>query len=291
MANIGLYVFGTSVLWGQGHKRPSKMHTRLAKWLRSRHGGTVRVHYAPHSGAVVLGNSTAKRLHGEVPVPFPSIARQIRLAPPAAEAKVYVLVDGGINDVGVINIINPTFPRARLKRKTAEACHRRMTKVLTQIGRKYRGSDILVLGYYQILADRIRRHARSLAALLDVLNICDPEDLKGIDFVPRAVDNCKLFWQESDRQLRRAVRDVAPNIAGTVSFVSSAYTPANGVFGRDPLLFNLGDRDPQLKNRMLPCTKAILKGRTKAHCYMASIGHPNRKGVTRYLNRLKQAMP
>ena len=290
MAHIGLYVFGTSVLWGQGHKRPSKMHMRLARWSRTRHGGTVRVHYAPHSGAVVLGNSTAKRLDGEVPVPFPSIARQIRLAPPPTEAKVYVLVDGGINDVGVANIINPTFSRARLKLETAEACHRRMTTVLTQLGRKYRGFDIVVLGYYQILADRIRRHARRLATLLDVLNICDPEDLKGFDFVSRAVDNCKLFWQESDRQLQRAVSSVAPNIAGTVSFVSSAYTPANGIFGRDPLLFNLGDQDPQLKHRVLPCTRAILKGRTKAHCYLASIGHPNRKGVTRYLNRVKQAM-
>ena len=29
MAAIGLYIFGTSILWGQGHKDANKMHTRL----------------------------------------------------------------------------------------------------------------------------------------------------------------------------------------------------------------------------------------------------------------------
>ena len=290
MAHIGLYVFGTSVLWGQGHNKSTKMHTRLGEWLKKRHGRTVRVHHAPHSGAEVFGRSSHKRLHGEVPVAFPSIIRQIRQAPRVTQEQVYVLVEGGINDVGVFNIVNPNFPRAKLKQKTIEACHRRMSVVLTHLGRKYRGADIFVLGYYQILADRIKKHARDLVNLLDVLNICDPEELEGTDFVSRAVENCKLFWQESDRQLQRAVRDVSPGIEGTITFVSSTYTPANGLFGKDSLLFNLGDRDPQLDNRVIPCTKAILQGRTKAHCYVASIGHPNKNGVTRYLNSLKQTM-
>ena len=190
--------------------------------------------------------------------------------------------------MGVFNIINPTLSRATLKRRTKKACNEDMSTVLKQLIKKYPNANVFVLGYYQIVADRIRRHAKELASLLEVLNVCDSEDLKGIDFVSRAVENCKLFWQESDRQLLRAVAGVNANTAGTVSFLPSTYTPANGLFGKSPLLFNLGDRDPLFDDWVLPCTRAILAGRTKAHCYIAPIGHPNKPGATRYLNIIKK---
>ena len=47
MADIGLYVFGTSILWGQGHNDPNKIHSRIEQWLRSK-GASVRVHHFPH---------------------------------------------------------------------------------------------------------------------------------------------------------------------------------------------------------------------------------------------------
>ena len=165
-----------------------------------------------------------------------------------------------------------------------------MKEALTRLTGRYRRADIFVLGYYQILADRIGRHATELLKLFDVLNICDPEVAKRIDFVSRAVENSKLFQEESDRQLKRAIREVGRNFNGRMTFVPSTYTAANGLFGRDALLFELGDRDPQLDNRVIPCTRAILRRRTKVHCYLASVGHPDKKGVTRYLNSLKQAV-
>ncbi len=38
MADIGLYVFGTSILWGQGHNDDKKIHTRIKQWLERKHG-------------------------------------------------------------------------------------------------------------------------------------------------------------------------------------------------------------------------------------------------------------
>ena len=289
MAHTGLYVFGTSVLWGQGHDRATKLHTRLATWLRGRHRRTVAVRHFAHSGAVLVGGSRATRLHGEVPTPFPSVLRQIRLAPPPTEKRVRVLVDGGINDVGVLNIVNPQFSRARLRQKIARTCHLDMGTVLAAIGRKYRGADVFVLGYYQILADRIRRRA-DLVALLDVWNLTEPVSGARTNLVARAVENSKLFRHESDRQLQRAVREANRTATGAIRFVPSTYLPANGLFGRDPLLFGLGDRDPQLDDRVLPCWRAVRRGRTKFHCYLAAIGHPNKRGVTRYLRGVKQAL-
>jgi hypothetical protein len=96
-------------------------------------------------------------------------------------------------------------------------------------------------------------------------------------------------WYARYRQLRRTIREAGPLPKGTIAFVPSDHTGANGLFGPDSLLLALRDRDPQFDDRALPCTRAILKRRTKIHCYFASIGHPNRKGVTRYLNGLKQA--
>ena len=215
MAHTGLYGFGTSVLWGQGHDRATKLHARLATWLRGRHRRTVAVRHF--------------------------------------------------------------------------ACHLDMGTVLAAIGRKYRGADVFVLGYYQILADRIRRRA-DLVALLDVWNLTEPVSGARTNLVSRAVENSKLFRHESDWQLQRAVREANRTATGAIRFVPSTYLPANGLFGRDPLLFGLGDRDPQLDDRVLPCWRAVRRGRTKFHCYLAAIGHPNKRGVTRYLRGVKQAL-
>ena len=105
MADVGLYVFGTSILWGQGHNKSTKLHTRFTAWLRNRRGRTVRVHYAPHSGAVLARRSNDKRLHGEVPTASPSVVKQISQAPGATENQVIVPIEGGINDVGVFKAL------------------------------------------------------------------------------------------------------------------------------------------------------------------------------------------
>ena len=286
MAGTGLYVFGTSILWGQGHRPANKIHTQVLKRLRA--SSTVTPHFAPHSGAVVLGHSTAAHLHGEIPTPFPSIARQVRLAPRPTQNRVVVLVDGGINDVGVSNIINPLWSRAKLVRRTEEACHRDMTRLLRQIGAKYRGADIFVLGYYQILAARLAKHR--LAALLTTLNVSDPFDLLHLDFVSKAVANCKLFHEESDRQLRRAVTNVQAGLTGSTTFVPSTFRPANGLFGRRPFLFMPGEKDPRLRTRLKECPAAIFDGRTGGQCVVASIGHPNQSGVDRYVDQLKRVL-
>ena len=291
MAKIGLYVFGTSILWGQGHNKEKKMHTRIATWLKRSTGKSVSVRHAAHSGAVLKGPAGPgpKPLHGEVPTAYPSLAKQIRRAPLARENRVCVLIEAGINDVGVFNIINPLYSKQKLKKQTRQACYTDLLDVLVQAGRKYPIADIYVIGYYQILADKIGKHASKLEELLCALRVCDAQDLEG-DFVSRAVENTKLFWEESTKQIRKAVRDANDAVRANLVFVDSGYLPSEGLFGPRSLLYNIGNRDPQADNRFVPCARAIAKGRSAVHCFFASVGHPNSRGVTRYAGAIKAAI-
>ena len=69
-------------------------------------------------------------MHGEVPDSYPSIATQIRTALKATEDKVVILVDGGINDVGIFNIVNPLYNKQKIRKRIREACHDDLRDVL-----------------------------------------------------------------------------------------------------------------------------------------------------------------
>ncbi len=290
MADIGLYVFGTSILWGQGHNDDKKIHTRIKQWLERKHGATVRVRHYPHSGAVLKGAAGPgrKRLYGEVPDPWPSIWTQINEARKPKDKQVCILLDGGINDVGIFNLVNPFYSRQKLRRETKKACYQELLDVLLRLGGKYKGADTYVLGYYQILASRLRK--ANLERLLFAFRVCEPADLVGVDFVSRAVENCRIFWRDSDKHIARAAKkahEQASNSSGSVTFVKSGFKPTEGLFGKRTLLFKLGQIDPKADDRIVPCWKALRKGRSGIHCYPAATGHPNVRGVNRYVKSLK----
>lgn len=289
MAKIGLYVFGTSILWGQGHVTDKKIHIRIKNWLERKQGISVRAHHFAHSGAILKGKlgPGRGRLHGEVPDPYPSIATQIRNAPNAREDKVVILFEGGINDVGIFNIVNPLYNKQKLRKRIREACHDDLKDVLVQLGRKYRTADVFVLGYYQILSDRIRSRKRELGALLCGLGLCTLNDLASIDFVSRAVENTKLFWEASNKQVQKAVTEANSMVSAHVTFVDSGFKPSEGLFARRPLLYGLHNRDPQRRTRIVHCPVALFQGRSGVHCLPASVGHPNGHGVARYERILK----
>lgn len=293
MTTTGLYVFGTSILWGQGHNEDAKMHTKIRDWLARRHKAIVRLHHPAHSGAFLKGQPGRGRgpLHGEVPDAFPSIATQINRAPRSTEDRTVVLVEGGINAVGVRRIVNPLTRPSELRQLTRRAFLTDLLDILLTLGHKYPSAEIYVLGYYPILARGVSGMKERLERFLVQFNVADANQLAGIDFVKGATDNSRLFWEESNKQIGRAVRQAASQVSSTISFVEAGFKESEGLFGTRSLLFGLPPKDPQQDDRFFPCARAIAKGRSGLHCFLAATGHPNRRGVARYVSQLKAAIP
>lgn len=286
-----LCVFGTSILWGQGHKERDKIHTRIRAWLESTYGEKVAIHHYAHSGALLRDESTRcqKRIHGEVPAPHPSVSRQVGSSRAGRGGRrVRILIDGGINDVDVFNIVNPKYPVATLKARVKECCHDHLREVLLQIDQAFPTAQSYVLGYYQIIAGSARKS--EIEQLLLALNICSLHELDRTNFVSRVVENCRVFWQESTKQIRAATADVHRNASGSFTFVESGIKASEGLFGKPSLLWPPLPTDPMNGTRLIECPRAIERGCTGVYCFLAATGHPNVRGALRYAKSLKAVM-
>src|SRR5262249_21714249 len=142
--------FGDSLMWGQGLNRQDRFTARIAQAVPQILGTQQAVVSADasRSGAQIRGRSDqrttfvdrfptlfrnqaaidaflqgrnerpATGLYGEVPAPFPTVRGQVDLITDALGATIDVaLVDGGVNDINVEDIVNPQVsPREYVER-------------------------------------------------------------------------------------------------------------------------------------------------------------------------------
>ena len=146
MATYKILTLGDSVMWGQGLQQGHKFAQLVANRIAGL-GRTVELAALPHSGAVVCTGPTPPSrftsfLYGELPRSFPSISSQLGIAAqtpgfadflkpgdgdlpswrdtklalqhaiagysgPAGRPPDLILVDGGINDIGALQIAIP----------------------------------------------------------------------------------------------------------------------------------------------------------------------------------------
>ena len=98
---------------------------------------------------------------GEVPASRPSIIEQCDSYANSPETVDLVLMDGGINDVGIASILNPFALIPPLDVRVVHACHDGMLALLKKVIAKFSkpACHILVTGYYPILK-RTKRSAK-----------------------------------------------------------------------------------------------------------------------------------
>ena len=130
--------FGDSLMWGQGLRRAERFTALFTTalraeacrvslvWDESRSGAEIRAtgdqrvtfvdtypHLFPNGRGrdrFVAGtdDTPATGLYGELPSRFPTVRGQVRILPIAEGRRVDIaLVDGGINDINVEDIVNP----------------------------------------------------------------------------------------------------------------------------------------------------------------------------------------
>jgi lysophospholipase L1-like esterase len=299
-----LLALGDSIVWGLGLKKKDKFCTIVAKRLgmeplNHAHGGATSVAVGEDPESEITKPdyfSPDDQPTGEVSRSIPTVLEQCSFYKGEPDLVRYILIDGGINDVNIFNILNPIYPQDQLERSIARSCRREMASVLRQVVTKFKHPEckIVVTGYYPIISERSdpARMTSFLLALLPIFPQVHSQrtDLRLQSLRPWA--NAVDFWKKSDKELKCAVK-----LAGDsrVVFVPSGFREENALFAgkssflREPA-WNLSNPlepdDPMLKARKSLCEKYEKNSVDCFVCSIGSLGHPTESGAMRYANMI-----
>jgi hypothetical protein len=309
---------GDSVVWGQGLSPapPGMKFVDLVRDAVSAQLGDIDtfVDMMAHSGATLGPSGGAPAASGEVPDSVPTIPAQLTaLAGAANRFDVDVLiVDGGINDVGVATILNPQTTTAALTAATRTACLTAMTAFLTTASATFPNAQIVVTSYYPILSP-------SSDPLLIALLVSPIVDFVfpglGLIFsaaeISNILSNCATFFTLSSAFLAAAV--AAANGAATavgvpapagllsipgaprITFAAPPFTNDNAALAPSSWLFGINidgsPQDPVAASRAAACVVAFPGGGAgRVFCDDASVGHPNQVGAMQYSQKIQDAL-
>ena len=289
-----LIVFGDSVTWGQGLADHHKMSSLVASSLAG-----LQVVMLAHSGGVIghtgqpCGGPAAP---GEIPESCPNIIEQINAYTGDTNDVPLVIVDGGINDIGVETILNPFTSSADLQIETDNYCHKRMGELLALLVARFPNpaTRFAVTSYFPILSNA--SHPFSIPILMEFFGIKLPSFVPTAPIIGKVIANCQQFWQQSNLALQAAVDET--NVAAgskRVRFANPGFTDQNSVFAPNAwlfgLMFDFEPEDEVIALRHAQCDVAFagdILAREK--CYRASAGHPNPTGAQQFANAILNAL-
>jgi hypothetical protein len=353
-----MLVLGDSILWGQGLNEADKATSLLRDAWGAAEQGEVNVHRFAHSGADVWedGQSGVLAAINPVPPPFPAsfplndeailnspacppdgfvdyrgeipgeapyILRQILDAKANLGATPIdlVLLDGGINDTEVYNLVLPGKSLSAVVAR-GRSIQPRVAFALNKIGAAFPSAKILVTGYYPVVSEQTRivellQFARrvGIAALQEGVTLAD--DLRLIIERPfeghlpqaetlsiqafRAPDPlAPIVWDLAHRcsawtdAIHAALQQSIAMFNGSrtvavADFVDPQFGPQHAVFAPETLLWeyvNGQPPDPLAPARSQWCNTRNLGGFERLFVECASMGHPSPLGAKRYADAL-----
>src|SRR6266851_1624130 len=297
MSPFRIVTLGDSIPWGQGLLESDKYDVLMRDALAPSHPEGVSSERTAHSGAVIGAfGATGIPEVGEVPASRLTIIEQCDGFVNSPETVDLVLLDGGINDVGVATILNPLALIPPLASRITRACHDGMLVLLNKIGVKFSKPScrILVTGYYAIVSSQ--SDPAGVHKLLSVHGVAIPEFVEA-DFLDPVVDRCRQFFANSTAELLRAIADARDP---RIRFVPSGFTDANAIFVPDTSLLwgldlddGLSPEDPVADTRRPLCDVAHpgpLEVFAREQCYRASAGHPNVAGAEQFKKQIMGAL-
>ena len=295
-----IVAIGDSIVWGQGLLPGEKFAELVHQALRPQHPEGITLESSAHSGAVIGANGAMGSPEpGEVPAPRLTIIEQCDGFTHSPDTVDLVLMNGGINDVGIATILNPLALIPSLDARVIHECHDAMLVLLKKVSAKFSkpGCRILLTGYYSILS--AKSDPIGVEKLLGLYGIAVPEFVEDdLDFINPVFERCKAFNDDSTQQLMRAIAD---NGDARVRFVPSGFTDANSVFVPGTSLLwgldvqhDVAPLDPVAAQRRPQCQAAHPNPAELLHrelCFRASAGHPNVAGAAQYGRQILAALP
>lgn len=168
---FNMIVLGDSVMWGQGLEDSQKFSTAVQQWVQAQFPGIeIRREVFAHSGAVIGpdgGDNSAPSppKSGELPTGVPSVAKQMEMAKTwfRPDQVDLVLMNGGANDVGLLNTILNTDPTVSagwdwktnwVGNLTHKRAVERMAMLLPNVASTFSAATIVVTGYYPFVSNQ-----------------------------------------------------------------------------------------------------------------------------------------
>jgi lysophospholipase L1-like esterase len=291
---------GDSIIWGQGLLPNEKFDWLVQQALLPQHPEGVTLESLAHSGAVIgaTGVSGTPQV-GEVPASRLSIIEQCDSYANSPDTVDLVLMDGGINDVGVASILNPFALIPPLDARVRHACHDGMLVLLRKVAAKFSKPtcNIIVTGYYPILSGK--SDPLGVIKLISLFGIAVPGFLdRDLDVINPVVNRCEAFFTDSTQQLKQAIVQANDR---RIAFVSPGFTDANSAFVPGTSLLwgvtlddDMSPQDPVAAARHPLCDIAHpdpLQILDREICYRASAGHPNVQGAAQFGRQILAALP
>ena len=335
---FNVVAIGDSIVWGQGLDEASKFTVRVRDWLQGQLQLPVTLTSFAHSGAIIEPHGTGDAMApyaGEVPNSWPSIKAQARMAaglwsgyprgnitaPPADEIDL-VIVDGGINDVGVTNIIDP---RATSLVPTTQAkCDYAMRSLLSDVAMLFPNARVVVTGYFAIVSQESNINDVVLLMLAGGVVATPFAPLPGLALQAAALaelvaefggegplktalaTRSATFHQTATTSLRSAVNAVNSTFKRDFRFAEPGFGPRNSYAAPESWLWHLSAAsgiavsDPARETRRLACEArygsldpdltpgASFTDRPK--CPLAAMGHPTQRGAQAYADAITREL-
>jgi|WetSurMetagenome_2_1015567.scaffolds.fasta_scaffold07385_2 lysophospholipase L1-like esterase len=161
-------VIGDSIAWGNGLEEQNKYCYQVAEWLYKKINIPVDVTVYAHSGASISGEP-GESIDPSLNSKTPTLMQQAKNIKDKDELDL-ILVSGGINDVGIGNILDANTPSQDIVSLT-ESINASMKKLLTFLVDET-DANIIVTGYYPIITEdsKVEPQDRAIAGCLATLS-------------------------------------------------------------------------------------------------------------------------
>ncbi len=286
-----------SVMWGQGLAEQDKIHTKVLGYIASGlNGRPVEKQVAAHSGAIIglkaadlNAQFATNGMSGEMPRSHPTIGWQAMNQIQNPELVDLVLMNGGINDVDVRQILtlDYTIGLEALRQRTRDLVGAQMQTLLTStVMPRFPRATIVVSNYFPIISwDSAMDVTGAFVRLLFPLG-----GLLSLELQRKLTDQSLAFHDESTKAMQDAVANANKQF-GTdrVKFAASGFMGSNAMGAWNAFLYSPGQADPLASSRALECPRYFTNESLET-CKQAQSGHPNPRGALSYASNIHAAV-
>lgn len=279
-----MVVIGDSIAWGNGLNTEEKYYYLVAEWLQKTLNKPIDVTVYAHSGATISGGA-GESVDPNLNSGYPTLKDQANNILNADDVDL-ILVSGGINDVGVMTILNVYAPAEEIDQR-AQSIKDPMKNLLSHLLSNCRNAKIIVTNYYPIVSEDsdITGIAAAYGAGVFIINdVLNKNILDAFTIKERLTENSNMFFGGAITALSNAALE-SDSGANRIAFAYVNFKPANCYAASETWLWKLvglKTDDDQFEYRSQLSGDIINK--------INAIGHPNRDGAIEYARAIESAI-